>query len=174
MKSLEYLRGFWEFPLRMSCLGLLFTLDSWVNLGWTLVVQSWPTLWDSMNSPNVVTGRVVRLASGLPSRGCLGRSGRALEALRPGLSPPGRDWNLWEGIPECCITVALAVGGTGSGEGEVKWGDHLRGTWNSPDGDTGKSGMDSSLATACSQCFAHEHPSTWPRPLHWPTPCLCT
>ena len=75
MKSLEYLRGSWEFPLRMSCLGLCFTLDSWVNLSWTLVVQSWPTLCDSMNGPNIVTGRGMRLASGLPSRGCLGGEG---------------------------------------------------------------------------------------------------
>ena len=123
-----------------------------------------------MNGPNIVTGRGMRLASGLPSRGCLGRWGRGQEPLRPGLSPPGRDWNLWEGRPECCITVTLAVGRTGSGEGEVKWGDHLGGTWNSPDGDTGQSGVDSLLATSSSQCFAHEHTSTWPRTLHWLMP----
>ena len=172
MKSLEYLRGSWEFPLRMSRLGLLCTLDSWVNLGWTLV-QSWPTLCDPMNGPNV-TGRGVRLASGLPSRGCLGRSGRVLESLRPGLSPPGRDWNLWEGRPECCITIALAVSGTGSRKGEVKWGGpsrrHLeqsrwrhRAVWNGQ------------LTGHCLfTVLAHEHPSTWPRPLHWLTRCLCT
>lgn len=111
----------------MSHLGLLFTFRLLSESQVEPLFSQWPTLCNSMNGPNVVTGRG-EAGYGLPSRGCLGRSGQVLEFLS-GLVCPlhlERDWNLWEGRPECCISITLAVSGTGSRKGGVKWGGPSR------------------------------------------------